>query len=401
MKRFFLFSMLALLLTLSATAFGQDRQRITRLGLKSAVLGEERVVFVRTPPGYEHNGQRYSVLYLTDAETQMEHTVSTIDFLARNGRMPELIVVGITNTDRTRDLTPTRGMLNSPGGQPLQFPTSGGADNFLKFIETELIPSVESNYRTQAFRIFAGHSFGGLFALHVLLTRPEVFNAYIAVSPTFPWDDGLPMREAEAFCKDRKEANRTLFFTMSNEGGEMVGGFDRLKKVFAKQAPKHFVWDAMYLEDEDHGSTVLRSHYAGLRKIFDGWRVPDAVAASGLNAVEEHYKKLSAKFGDAVLPPEALMNQLGYQLFAAGKRDEAISAFKLNVERYPSSANVYDSLAEAYEKTGKLDLARTNYERAVQLGTQNNAPILHVYKTNFDRVNDALKKSAEAKAKSH
>ncbi|MEO7632709.1 MAG: alpha/beta hydrolase-fold protein, partial [Blastocatellia bacterium] len=250
MKHFFLFASLSLLLALSMTAFGQDRQQLTRLSLKSTVLSEERIVFVRTPPGYERNGRRYPVLYLTDAEAQMDHTVTTIDFLARNGRIPELIVVGITNTDRTRDLTPTHAAFG--GGQPL--PTSGGADKFLKFIETELIPSIESDYRTQPYRIFAGHSFGGLFALHTLMTRSEVFNAYIAVSPTMHWDNNLPLREAETFGKDRKEANRTLFVTMSNEGEEMVGGFDRFKKLLAKQAPKHFTWDAMYLEDEDHGS---------------------------------------------------------------------------------------------------------------------------------------------------
>jgi len=397
MKRVFLFTLVLFLLSLSATAFGQDGQGIKRLSLKSAVLGEERIVLVRTPNDYERSGQKYPVLYLTDGDRQMNHTISTIEFLARNGRIPELIVVGIINTDRTRDLTPTNGTLKNPGGQPQRFPTAGGADKFLKFIETELIPSIEVDYRTQPYRVFAGHSFGGLFALHTLMTRPEVFNAYIAVSPTFPWDEGLPLKEAEAFCKDRKEANRTLFFTVGNEGEEMVGGFDRLKKLLAKQAPKHFVWDAMLMEDEDHGSIVLRSHYFGLRKVFEGWRLPDAVAAGGLNSVEEHYKKLSAKFNYAVLPPEALMNQLGYQLFAAGKREDAIAAFKLNIERYPNSANVYDSLGEAYEKSGKLELAKPNYEKAVQVGTQNNDPNLQVFKTNFDRVSEALKKTAEAK----
>ena len=205
MKRFFLFASLLLLLTFSATAFGQDRQQLTRLSLKSTVLGEDRIIFVRTPQTYERNVQRYPVLYLTDAEAQMDHTITTIDFLSRNGRMPEMIVVGISNTDRTRDLTPTNGTMNNPGGRPFRFPTSGGADKFLKFIETELIPSIEADYRTQPYRVFAGHSFGGLFALHALLTRPEVFNAYIAVSPTFPWDNSLPQREAEAFFKERKE----------------------------------------------------------------------------------------------------------------------------------------------------------------------------------------------------
>ena len=153
----------------------------------------------------------------------------------------------------------------------------------------------------------------------------------------------------------------------------------------------------MFLEDEDHGSAVLRSHYWGLRKIFDGWRMPDNAPIAGLNTVEDHYKKLSAKFGYTILPPEALMNQIGYQLFGTGKQEEAIAAFKSNTERYPNSANVYDSLAEAYEKTGKLEQAKTNYEKAVKLGGQNNDPNLPVYKTNFERVSEALKKSAEAK----
>ncbi|MEP7343328.1 MAG: alpha/beta hydrolase-fold protein, partial [Acidobacteriota bacterium] len=218
MKRIFLFTLVSLLFSLSVTAFGQDGQGIKRLSLKSAVLGEERIVLVRTPDEYERSGQRYPVLYLTDGDRQIGHTISTIEFLARNGRIPELIVVGITNTDRTRDLTPNKGILRNPDGKPVQFPTAGGADKFLKFIETELIPSIETDYRTQPYRVFAGHSFGGLFALHALMTRPEVFNAYIAVSPTFPWDDGLPLKEAETFCKERKEANRTLFFTVGNEG---------------------------------------------------------------------------------------------------------------------------------------------------------------------------------------
>jgi predicted Zn-dependent protease len=115
--------------------------------------------------------------------------------------------------------------------------------------------------------------------------------------------------------------------------------------------------------------------------------------------VENHYKQLSAKFGYVIRPPEPLMNNLGYQLLGAGKMDDAIAVFKSNVERYPHSANVYDSLAEAYEKTGKFDLARSNYEKAVQLGTQNKDPNLQIYKTNFDRVDGMLKKVAEGKGK--
>jgi uncharacterized protein len=390
-----------LLLCVLATP-GRAQQNLTRLALKSQVLGEERLALIRTPPGYDANEQRYPVLYMTDGQAQLEHTISTIQFLVRSGRMPELIVVAITNTDRTRDLTPTKGTLRNPGGQVVNFPTAGGADNFLKFIETELIPQVESKYRTHPYRIFAGHSFGGLLALHTFLNKPELFNAIIGVSPSFDWDNHLVSRRAEEFVKTRKELNSTLFFTLANEGGETRMGYDRFKAIISKQAPRGLVWDAMLMEDEDHGSVVLRSHYHGLRKVFEHWQMPvaggDATAVTW-PAVEGHYKKLSARFGFKINPPEALVNNLGYQLMGRGAMDEAIKVFKTNIELYPQSANVYDSLAEAYERNGKLELAKPNYEKAAQLGERNNDPNLQVYKTNFERVVEALKKGGKAESK--
>jgi uncharacterized protein len=397
MKRIYLLA--TLLLSLCATALAQNNQSINRFTIKSEVLGEERVILVRTPAGYEVGKQRFPVLYLTDGDGHIAHTGATIEFLARNGRMPEMIVVGITNTDRTRDLSPTKATMPRPDGTPQEFPTSGGANNFLKFIETELIPKIEGQYRTQPFRVLAGHSFGGLFALHAFLAKTDLFNGYIAVSPSMHWDNKYPVRKAAEFFKDRKELNKTLFVTLADEGGEMKSGFNEFRELLAKQHPKGFAWEAMLMEDEDHGSVVLRSHYFGFRKIFDGWQIPQNLAAGGLNAVEEHYKKLSAKFNYAILPPEALVNQLGYQLMGQGKMDEAIAVFKSNVERYPGSANVYDSLAEGYEKMGKLDLAKPNYEKATQIGEQTKDPNLQVFKANFVRVSEALKKVAEAKGK--
>jgi Tfp pilus assembly protein PilF len=96
--------------------------------------------------------------------------------------------------------------------------------------------------------------------------------------------------------------------------------------------------------------------------------------------------------GFTLNPPEPLVNQVGYQLLGAGRTEEAIAAFKSNVERYPNSANVHDSLAEAYERSGKLDLARPGYERAVALGKENNDPNLAVFQNNLERVAGLLSK---------
>src|SRR5687768_11748189 len=160
--------------------------------LESKVLAETRTILVRTPASYARGARAYPVLYMTDGERQIGHTAAVVDFLAREGRMPEVIIVGINNTDRTRDLTPTK-VTNDPR---FQTPTSGGADRFLDFISTEVMPYVEKNYRTQPYRVFAGHSFGGLLAMHTFFTRPELFNSVIAVSPTLTWDDRYVYRRA-------------------------------------------------------------------------------------------------------------------------------------------------------------------------------------------------------------
>ena len=375
-------------LLLALPAHGQAPQAAggpERISMRSEVLGEERVILVRTPPGYQRNAARYPVLYMTDGDAHIAHTSSTVEFLARNGRMSELIVVGITNTDRTRDLTPTVAALDGA-----QFPNSGGADKFLKFIETEVIPQVESRYRTQPYRIFAGHSFGGLFAIHAMLSRPDLFDAFISVSPSLQWDKEVELKRAEEFFKGRKEWNKTLFVTLGNEPGGIGEGFVKFKELLSKNAPKGLAWEAQHMEDEDHGSVVLRSHYHGLRKVFEGWQIArdpgTGAVLGGLQEVEDHYRKLSGKFKYAIPVPENLVNLLGYQLLNNGKIEEAIAAFKSNVERYPASANVYDSLAEAYERSGRLDLAKPNYEKAYTIGKQNNDPNTGLFKTNFDRV---------------
>lgn len=387
---------LLLLLLLTSSALGQGT--ITRMTVKSAVLGEERTILVRTPVGYENNKINYPVLYMTDGDAHMAHTASTIEFLSRNGRVPELIVVGITNTDRTRDLTPNK----ATRVDAQNFPTAGGADNFLKFIETELIPTIEKQYRVQPYRILAGHSFGGLFTIHTMVTRPELFGSYVAVSPSLQWADEATLKKAEEFLKTRKEFNATLFTSLGNEPGDIGDSFELFKSALAKSQIKNFDWQAEQLKDEDHGSVVLRSHYFGLRKVYDGWQMPrDAQSGNvegGLQGAEAHYQKLAQKFGYAIPVPEGLVNQIGYQYLGAGKADEAIAAFKLNVEKYPNSANVYDSLGEAYERGGRLDLATPLYEKAQTLGKQNNDPNAALFAQNYARAAEKLKQ-ADAAAK--
>ena len=361
----------------------------------SSILNEDRLIWVRTPRGYDQGKSPFPVLYLTDGPNHINEIGSTIDFLVENGRMPPLIVVGIGNTDRTRDLTPTHWDQKHTDGTLETNPTSGGGDRFIDFIQKELMPEVEKEYRTAPYRIFAGHSLGGLLAIHILITRPDMFNAYIAVSPSLQWDDLRTVRQAKDFFAAHTELDKSLFFSLANEGDTpdpMGDGFQQFQKILKTRAPKNFRWDSARYHDEDHGSTVLRAHYAGLRTVFADWqfqRDATGLPVGGLDGLEKHYRELSERYGYPVPVPESLLNDFGYALMGRKKVDEAIAIFRRNVELYPGSPNVYDSLGEAYENSGKLDLATANFQKAIDLGTTTADPHLDAYHDHLKRVTAA------------
>jgi len=385
--RQFVLALLAALIVCPIAA--QNVGNVVRVEIDSKVLGEKRVALVRLPASYRSGAAAYPVLYMTDGDAQMAHTVATAEFLARQGRMPEMIIVGVTNTDRTRDLTPTHvDETNLGGNQTLRFPTSGGAEKFLAFFETELIPTIEKSYRTQPYRVFAGHSFGGLFAMYALFTRPKLFSAWIAVSPTLTWDNRYVAKHAEEFVKANPELNATLVFTLGNEEPTKAE-FEALKKFFAAKKPKGFEVASFYFDDEDHGSVVLPSHHAALKKIFDPWRFtfnrgddPHTYLAQAT----EHYARLSKRAGYDIPIPELLVNQAGYALLGANDMKAAIEVFRRNVALHPKSANVYDSLGEALEKDGQLNEARESYEHALAVATENGDPNVNVFRGNAERL---------------
>lgn len=359
--------------------------------IESKVMAETRTILVRTPASYARGTRAYPVLYMTDGDRQIGHTAAVVDFLAREGRMPEVIIVGINNTDRTRDLTPTKVEAMAGGnGQSFPVPTSGGADRFLDFISTEVIPHVEKNYRTQPYRVFAGHSFGGLFAMHTFFTRPALFNGVIAVSPTLTWDERYVYKRASEWVKKASDRPSTLVVSVGNEGEALDREFDALKTLLEKSAPKGFEFEAVRFADEDHGSVVLPTHYAGLRKVFEPFRFvlgPPTDEPKKLYArAREHYAKASARIGFALPIPEATGNMIGYRLLQAGHVQDAIEVFRANAETWPESANVYDSLGEAQERAGALDLALASYLRAAAIGKTNGDPNTAVFERNAARL---------------
>jgi predicted alpha/beta superfamily hydrolase len=389
-------SLLILVFVASITSAGEAITIGETIKIQSKILSEERTILVSTPADYGQGEQRYPVLYMTDGDSHLTHTRGTVDFLVRNGLMPDVIIVGIANTDRTRDLSPTRASITEDDGTVREFPTSGGAGAFLDFFERELFPYIESHYRTEPYRIFSGHSFGGLFALNAFFTRPAIFQAVLAVSPSLRWDDALPLRQASTFLEGEKKLPAVLVVAMADEleDDPKPDLLDQLESTLEKGKVEDLQWKVLRMPDETHGSVVLRAHYWGLRHAFTGWQLPrdpeTGRFSGGLAEIKQHYGSLSKRFGFEVVPPENAVNVVGYQVLGRPDIEGAIEIFRYNVTLYPDSANVYDSLAEALEAAGRLEEAAKQYSLAVENATKHADARLAIFTTNRDRLEAKL-----------
>jgi hypothetical protein len=213
------------------------------------------------------------VLYLTDAQWNFEQARTSTQYLARNQIIPEMIVVGVVNRDRTRDLYATRADFRD-GDRVIPFPTSGNADRFLEFVAKELIPWSEKTYRTSGLRVLAGHSAGGNFALHAIRLKPELFQAAMVASPWLAWDDRKELKQLLPFLASRQPRLTALFFTWADEGAGMKSDIDALTNALSSRTDASLRWRSVHYPDETHDSVGIKSYYDGLRMIFAGYGAP-------------------------------------------------------------------------------------------------------------------------------
>ncbi len=246
------------------------------LSVQSKLLNEERKVYVYCPATDSVNStERFPVLYLLDADNHFELLAQYANYLSRADvlAVPKIIIVGIVNTDRRRDLTPTKSILDysgKPDSGNISKP-SGGNENFLQFISSELMPEIDKNYKTNSYRIFAGHSFGGLSTINCLLTHPDMFNAYIAVSPSLWWDNEYLLKLTNEQLKKGSTVNKKLFYCNGNEGGNnsfFHKGLLKLDSIITGKNLNGLNQMYKYYPAETHMTVPVIAYYDALRFIF-------------------------------------------------------------------------------------------------------------------------------------
>ena len=206
----------------------------------SAVLGEARRINVHVPAGYGAAvEQRLPVLYMPDGglDEDFPHVVRTVDSLIASGAIRSVIVVGIPNTQRRRDLTgPTR-----VGSDSAIAPRVGGSFAFRQFLRQELIPAVDARYRTTRERAIIGESLAGLFVVETFLLEPALFDHYVALDPSVWWDRGSLVDSAAARLTTFDRTARTLYLA-SSDVADIAAGTVRLVSALRTASPPTLTW---------------------------------------------------------------------------------------------------------------------------------------------------------------
>ncbi|QSX36268.1 alpha/beta hydrolase [Shewanella sedimentimangrovi] len=243
--------------------------------IDSKVLGRKYDLYIKLPNDYfdkANESKRYPVLYLNDGPYTFKVAAGVTHFTA----MDKAIVVGISFADgddgqfsRVRDLTPEKDK------SWVKYET-GGAPEYLKFIEQEVFTFVENKYRINVNkRILSGQSLGGSFGAWVLLTKPELFSDYILTSPSLWFKDDLIFAMEEKYFSQHKSIKAKVFIATGaleipefGSRNDMVDGHQRFLQRLRSRHYQGLQLIGEVIDGTDHYSTFPVGLAKGLRWIY-------------------------------------------------------------------------------------------------------------------------------------
>lgn len=310
--------------------------------IASSILKETRLVYVVLPISYSQSapGRRYPVTIVLDGEANVPPAAAVSHELSRNGQIPESVIIAIPNTDpmrgRLRDLTP-------PGLSVSGSSLNEGGDLFLDFIERELLPAVDRQFRGAAPRTLIGHSSGGILVTYAAATRPA-YRAFVAIdTPVHLGENWL----AEKLTARARAASATPLRYVSLEA--RFGWPDDAWQTLAAAAPDSWKLHREKLwPKESHESIGMIAMYLGLREAFGDYSMLAAPAAP-TTSILPYYAKVGASLGAAVVPPKKLLQNVVEDLLMEGRGAAARAAYNTLASAYGAPADGAALLARIAE----------------------------------------------------
>lgn len=244
--------------------------------LYSTALQENRNYWIHLPENYgQDTTQTYPVIYLLDGDSFFHSLVgiSKTFSIVRGKFLPQSIIIGVLNVDRTRDLTPTASAAGRDGKiVPGAISQGGESETFSRFLTGELRAVIDSTYRTNGKNMLIGHSYAGLFTLNTFLRHTERFDTYLAVDPSLWWDQGKLVEEAGALIEGKDFSGKSLYIGVASKKRtdrvdihlNKVNHF--LTEVLPQAENLHFF--SKSFPEENHGTVAIPGIYNGIKQLF-------------------------------------------------------------------------------------------------------------------------------------
>jgi hypothetical protein len=236
--------------------------------LKSAATGRDNDLYIHLPSNYTQDAtKKYPVLYILDGQWDFKLMDSVLGGLVYDKFVPDMILVGITYSGENPDYDGLRAMDYTPSATP-QVKGSGNGPNFLKFLKTELIPFIETNYRADSsHRVLQGSSYAGLFTLYAMFAEPGLFSAYLAASPAVPYGDRYAFKQEAEYARTHKELPVRLFLAVGGSEG-LTFPVKEFMQTLQSRDYKGLKLETRVIEGERHAGNKPETFNRGLRFLF-------------------------------------------------------------------------------------------------------------------------------------
>jgi enterochelin esterase-like enzyme len=327
----------------------------------SSILNEHRPLSIRVPSDYGQTRLSYPVIYLLygdQTEGYFAETIFALERLAGGAEMPDCIVVGVHNTDRYGNLLPVHF-----AGRP------SGADAFLEFLDKELFPFIEAEFRTKPYRLLVGPQAGGPFGLYALARRPALLKAFILENPFSAPDSRNVLRAGlRDYAVKHPEAKAVVAINAFDRTGfqdhaaanQALAEF--LKELDPNRPSGVRMWRRQVEEPTFVPSLELKQP---LRQIFEGFYPPAGAKLGGLADILTYYRDASRRFGFDVDPPAFLLAVKADDLSRAGRAEAAREVLEYSLSLRPEETNAAFRLGNLLVEAGNLDRAEAIF-RALQ-----------------------------------
>jgi predicted alpha/beta superfamily hydrolase len=360
------------------TALGQYTSTDT-LSYYSDYFKAKRRLRISLPTEYQqYPNRRYKVVYLFDAQSSSlyEFTKATMAYFPGYASFyfDPVIFVGIVTSNRHFEFLPKHQNTIAGNGN---YPSAGGADTLAMSIENELKPFIERKFRTTGFNIGIGHSLGGTFVTYSMLKFPKIFNAGVAISPNYLYDNEEILNAFKKADTKKNLYSRFLYIAYGNSD-ELEEKFKpstvKFNELLVSNKIPGFYYKVENIDNNSHSTTPMEGIFKGLIFINGFLNLPYDKYKVALNSNTEkyigflkEYFAAQSKITGTTLPSIGELNTIAYNTFYAGKKGEAIQILEWAISLYPNDTNLFDSMGEIQESAGNKEQAASFYSKGLAL----------------------------------